>query len=190
MIIYSCWRYFIPHLKVLTFSDWYILLPSELYLLHLTKKITLIFTWIHRVGFILEHLLSLKSKHMQENANTVPNKHSWMGERFLKKFLCLVPSSKYHFAVSQSVMKVNNLLDDEPNNTFCETCGHLVGLKWNSHWCSFIFLFHFLKSYQPVKWRRKWQPTPVFLPRESCGQRSLVGCCRWGRTELDTTEAT
>ena len=26
-------------------------------------------------------------------------------------------------------------------------------------------------------WRRKWHPTPVFLPRESCGQRSLVGCC-------------
>ena len=52
-----------------------------------------------------------------------------MGEGFLTKFLCLVPSSKYHFAVSQSVMKVNNLLDDEPNNTFCETCGHLVGLK-------------------------------------------------------------
>ena len=38
--------------------------------------------------------------------------------------------------------------------------------------------------------RRKWQPTQVFLPRESCGQRSLVGCCPWGRTELDTTEAT
>ena len=28
----------------------------------------------------------------------------------------------------------------------------------------------------PVIWRRKWQPTPVFLPRESSGQRSLVGC--------------
>ena len=38
--------------------------------------------------------------------------------------------------------------------------------------------------------RRKWQPTPVFLPRESCGQRSLVGCCLWGRIELDTIEAT
>ena len=36
----------------------------------------------------------------------------------------------------------------------------------------------------------KWQPTPVLLPRESCGQRSLVGCCPWGRTESDTTEAT
>ena len=28
-----------------------------------------------------------------------------------------------------------------------------------------------------IYWRRKWQPTPVVLPRESCGQRSLVGCC-------------
>ena len=39
-------------------------------------------------------------------------------------------------------------------------------------------------------WRRKWQPTPVFLPGESQGRGSLVGCCLWGRTELDTTEAT
>ena len=31
--------------------------------------------------------------------------------------------------------------------------------------------------------RRKWQPTPVFLPGESQGWRSLVGCCLWGRTE-------
>ena len=36
----------------------------------------------------------------------------------------------------------------------------------------------------------KWQPTPVFLPGESQGQRSLVGCRLWGRTESDTTEAT
>ena len=39
-------------------------------------------------------------------------------------------------------------------------------------------------------WRRKWQPTPVFLPGESQGPGSLVGCSLWGRTELDTTEAT
>ena len=38
--------------------------------------------------------------------------------------------------------------------------------------------------------RRKWQPTPVFLPGESQEQGSLVGCRLWGRTELDTTEAT
>ena len=39
-------------------------------------------------------------------------------------------------------------------------------------------------------WRRKWQPTPVFLPGESNGRRSLVGCSPWGRTESETTEAT
>jgi len=36
---------------------------------------------------------------------------------------------------------------------------------------------------------RKWQPTPVFLPGESQGWGSLVGCRLWGRTESDTTEA-
>ena len=39
-------------------------------------------------------------------------------------------------------------------------------------------------------WRRKWQPTPVFLPGESQGRGSLVGCHLWGHTESDTTEAT
>ena len=39
-------------------------------------------------------------------------------------------------------------------------------------------------------WGRKWQPTPVFLPGESQGRGSLVGCRLWGRTESDTTEAT
>ena len=41
-----------------------------------------------------------------------------------------------------------------------------------------------------MHWRRKWQPTPVFLPGESQGRGSLVGCHLWGRTESDTTEAT
>ena len=37
-------------------------------------------------------------------------------------------------------------------------------------------------------WRRAWQPTPVFLPGESHGQRNLVGYGPWGLKELDTTE--
>ena len=41
-----------------------------------------------------------------------------------------------------------------------------------------------------MHWRRKWQPTQVFLPGESQGRGSLVGCRLWGRTESDTTEAT
>ena len=41
-----------------------------------------------------------------------------------------------------------------------------------------------------MHWRRKWQPTPVFLPGESQGRGSLVGCRLWGRTESDTTDVT
>ena len=39
-------------------------------------------------------------------------------------------------------------------------------------------------------WRRKRQPTAVFLPGESQGWGSLVGCCLWGRTESATTKET
>ena len=48
-----------------------------------------------------------------------------------------------------------------------------------------VFIWH-----NPCSWRRKWQPTPVFLPGESQGQQSLVGCHIWGHTESDMTEAT
>ena len=41
-----------------------------------------------------------------------------------------------------------------------------------------------------MQWRRKWQPTPVFLPGGSQGRGSLVGCRLWGHTESGTTEAT
>ena len=41
-----------------------------------------------------------------------------------------------------------------------------------------------------IPWKRKWQPTPIFLPGELHGQRSLAGYSPWGHTELDTTEVT
>ena len=50
-------------------------------------------------------------------------------------------------------------------------------------WATSLSLFTFML------WRRKWQPTPVFLPGESQGRGSLVGCHLWGHTESDTTEA-
>ena len=39
-----------------------------------------------------------------------------------------------------------------------------------------------------VIWKRKWQPSPVFLPGEFHGQRSLAGYSPWGRKESNTTE--
>ena len=39
-----------------------------------------------------------------------------------------------------------------------------------------------------IPWRRAWQPTPIFLPGEPHGQRSLAGHSPWGHKELDMTE--
>ena len=41
---------------------------------------------------------------------------------------------------------------------------------------------------QEDPWRRTWEPTPVFLPGESHGQKSLEGYSPWGHKELDVTE--
>ena len=41
-----------------------------------------------------------------------------------------------------------------------------------------------------IPWRRTWQPTPIFLSRESHGQRTLAGYSLWGHKEFDTTEVT
>ena len=57
-------------------------------------------------------------------------------------------------------------------------------LRIRHDWATSLSLFTFMH------WRRKWQPTPVFLPGESQGQRSLVGCHLWDRIESDTTEVT
>ena len=58
----------------------------------------------------------------------------------------------------------------------------LLGVRRD--WATSLSLFTFMQ------WRRKWQPTPVFLPGESQGQRSLVGCRLWDCTESGTTEVT
>ena len=55
-------------------------------------------------------------------------------------------------------------------------------LRVGHDWATSLSFFTFMH------WRKKWQPTPVFLPGESQGRGSLVGCHLWGHTELDTTE--
>ena len=57
-------------------------------------------------------------------------------------------------------------------------------LRVGHDWATLLSLFTFMH------WRRKWQPTLVFLPGESQVWGSLVGYRLWGRTESDRTEAT
>ena len=65
-----------------------------------------------------------------------------------------------------------------------------TGYSQQSYMASLVLqiMFHFMSVTQELAWRRQWQPTPVLLPGKSHGQRSLVGCSPWGRTESDMTE--
>ena len=91
----------------------------------------------------------------------------------------LIHNSEKAMATQSSILAWKIPWTEEPGGL--QSMGLLV---IRHDWVTSLLLFTFMH------WRRKWQPTPVFLPGESQGQRSLVGCCLWGRTESDTTEAT
>ena len=84
----------------------------------------------------------------------------------------LTPSSPLPMSISLFSMSVSPLLP----------CKYVL----QDHFSRFRI---FLNNSYVADRRRKWQPTPVFLPGESQGQKSLVGCCLWGHTESGTTEA-
>ena len=71
-------------------------------------------------------------------------------------------------------------------NSWTEESGRLqsIALQSQTRLSDFLWLFTFMH------WRRKWQSTPVFLPGESEGRGSLVGCHPWGHTKSDMTEVT
>ena len=56
--------------------------------------------------------------------------------------------------------------------------------------CECIKRCRFDPWFRKIPWRRKWHSTPVCLPEESHGQRSLAGYSPWGGKELDMTEHT
>ena len=89
------------------------------------------------------------------------------------------PSFWHHLATHSSTLAWKIPWAKEPGRL--QSMG---SLRVGHDWATSLSLFTFMH------WRRKWQPTPVFLHGESQGQGSLVGCRLWRRTELDTTEAT
>ena len=86
-----------------------------------------------------------------------------------------------------SFVKVGNSQHRYPFIGHQEACHHVnydlnISLRFS--------LFLDLERSKQNFWRRKWQPTPVFLPGESHGERNLVGYNPWGCTESDMTEVT
>ena len=93
----------------------------------------------------------------------------------LIKQTCCFPVASYHFWRRQwHPAPWRSLVG-------CSPWGHEES---DTYWTTSLSLFTFMH------WRRKGQPTPVFLPGGSQGWGSLVGCHLWGRTESDTTEST
>ena len=93
-----------------------------------------------------------------------------------KESICSLRDNKYVSYINGIPMVFNT---EEPRRL--QSMGSLrVGHDWETSLSLFTFMH----------WRRKWQPTPVFLPGEFQGQGSLVGCHLWGRTESDMTEVT
>ena len=74
----------------------------------------------------------------------------------------------------------------------CKGPCHLMISSVDDVWMSYFtgVIKHHLKNFLLSILRRAWQPTPVFLPGESHGQRSLAGCSPWSHKEYDRNEAT
>ena len=94
------------------------------------------------------------------------------------------PSSSPHQSTVSPVIHTPN-----QSGTFV-TKYEPTGLPWWLRWQSICLKCRRL-GFDPwvrkIPWRRKWQPTPAFLPEKSHGQRSLVGYSPWGCKESDTT---
>ena len=98
---------------------------------------------------------------------------------FRSKFMLLVPLVREGSGTHSSTLAWKIPWTEEPGGL--QSTG---SLRVRHDWATSLSRFTF------TRWRRKWQPTPVFLPGESQGRGRLVGCRLWGRTESDTTEAT
>ena len=138
-----------------------------------------------------ERLLLLWEKAMAPHSSTVARKIPWMEEPgrlqsmgSLRVRHDWATSFTFHFhALEKEVATHSSVL--AWSIPWTEKPGRLqsIGsLRVGHDWATSLFTF--------THWRRKWQPTPVFLPGESQGRRSLVGCRLWGHIELDTTEVT
>ena len=94
---------------------------------------------------------------------------------FLPTYSLVAPKSEKAMAPHSSTLAWKIPWMEEPGGL------QSMGSRRVGHdWATSLSLFNFTHC------RRKWQPTPVFLPRESQGQRSLVGCCLWGHTGSNT----
>ena len=168
--------------------------------------VTIIFLYVS-VGLLLCYIVLLHSfmyfkiPHISDNIQYLPFSiwHTLLSKYPLGQFMLLkMPEfhSFYGHAIFNCVCVYTYILEKAmaPHSStlawkipWTEEPGRLqcMGSRRVGHdWATSLSLFPFMH------WRRKWQPTPVFLLGESLGRGSLVGHRLWGHTESDTIEAT
>ena len=94
----------------------------------------------------------------------------------LRTCLCL------NFSICEMGYLDCSVWDRIKRDNICIALSIMPGTADNKHNYIYVYIYNC--------WRRKWQPTPVFLPAESHGRRTLVGHSPWGRKESKTTERT
>ena len=126
--------------------------------------------------------------HMHQNAA----QRFWPGDKFRLRYLLPLPTWWMLLIWGPSVLSPEKAMATHSSTLawqipWTEEPGRLQSmglLGVGQNWATSLSLFTFMH------WRRKWQPTPVFLPGESWGRWCLVGCRLWGHTELDMTKTT
>ena len=142
-----------------------------------------IIIWSRNSGYIsrrIESSISKRYLHTHGPRSIIHN--SWKVE--------ITQMSIHRWMDKQNVYTHNEILINLKGNS--DTC-HNIDEPWELYakWNKPVTKGQTLHASTYVRhWRRKWQPTPVFLPGESQGRGSLVGCCLSGHTELDMTEVT
>ena len=133
-----------------------------------------IYNSMHKIGVFIQWNILQWDKHKIRCSNTVSNiKHN------LFFFFAIPHDMEKAMATHSSTLTWKIPWTEGPGGL--QSMGSLgVGHDWSTSLSLFTFMH----------WRRKWQPTPVFLPGESQGRGSLLGCRLWGHTQSDVTEAT
>ena len=109
-------------------------------------------------------------------------------------FVMICVGSKTHYlqGLTSRGAQVTVMLGDHVNTTSLKGLGFSRGASGKESACRCREQRR--RGFDPwvrkIPWRRAWQPTPVFLPGKSHGQRSLMGYSSCGHKELDTTERT
>ena len=107
-----------------------------------------------------------------------PGKNTGVGCHFLLQCMKVKSESE----VAQSCLTLSNSMDCSLPGSSVHAIFQARVLEWGAIAFSSVKFRYLLKCL--------WQPTPVFLPGESQGRGTLLGCQLWGHTESDTTEAT